>query len=173
MEFKIEDNVVNKSVLNELKPHFSSPMQKIANLIIVIAFIVVGVVFSLVYARDITLFIISLAVAALLIVIPIFQKNQAVKLVLQRMQESKGTDQSVYNILLTEGEFAVFNEENFELEKYQYSDFKRFAQTKNLYALFTKTNQLIVINKESMNLAENQNAFAFLKERCINIKKWK
>ncbi|MGG7057181.1 YcxB family protein [Clostridium nigeriense] len=92
--------------------------------------------------------------------------NKVIKICIQRMEESVGKKESKYNVYFDEEGAIVNNLDTGVKSHMKYDVFKRFAETSNAYALFTKSNEIIVIFKECMNKSEVDEFKGFIKEKC-------
>ena len=52
----------------------------------------------------------------------------------------------------------------------KYDIFVRFAETPNVYAIFTKSNQFIIIFKNCLDEGKVNDSKIFIKEKCGNLK---
>jgi len=106
-----------------------------------------------------------------LVVNPIIEFRNGIKLYWARVMESTGVSELEIQVSFTDTHIKVLHLTTGGLGQYKYSAIARFAETKNLYALYTRLNQCIVINKTSI---ENENKTAeflsFLKQKCTKVK---
>lgn len=94
--------------------------------------------------------------------------NKVIKICMQRMEESVGKKESKYNIYFDEEGAIVNNLDTGAKVHMKYEVFNRFAENSNTYALFTKSNQFIVIFKECLNQSQVDEFREFIKEKCKN-----
>lgn len=92
--------------------------------------------------------------------------NKVIKICIQRMEESVGKKESKYNIYFDEEGAIVNNLDTGAKVHMKYDVFKRFTETSNTCALFTKSNQFIVIFKDCLNQSQVDEFKGFIKEKC-------
>lgn len=159
-------SIVNKDTLKELKPHLMRPRQKVLSILglalsILCCFFadywMLGVLFALFYACML-----------------LFRAKIQVRLILKRIQESTGLQEYEITTSFGEESLKLFNHVTNGTTLMQYAHFKRLVETKNFYALFTKTQQIVLVNRREIDQAQKREAFLlFIDIHCVNIKRKK
>jgi len=91
----------------------------------------------------------------------------------KRQKESTGAEGIEQVVTFLEDKIQVHNPQTSAMIYLKYDLIQRFAETQSMYALFTKENQCIVVDKVSLIQEKKSEAFIrFLKDKCKNVK-WK
>jgi len=107
----------------------------------------------------------------LLVLSPIIEFKKGIKIYWARIKESTGASEIETQVLFTPTHISVINVTIGGLGQYNYDVIVRFAETKNLYALYTRLNQCIVINKISLENEKKTDEFiSFLRKKCTKIR---
>ena len=106
-----------------------------------------------------------------MVISPIIEFKTGIKIHWARIKESTGVSEIETQVSFTDTHIKVLNVTTGALGQYNYNVIVRFAETKNLYALYTRLNQCIVINKISIENEKKTDEFInFLKKKCTKVR---
>ena len=93
-----------------------------------------------------------------------------VKINLARVQENEGTTELKVITSFTDDKIQIHHVNTGNTSNLSYDVINRFVETKNMYTLFTKAHQFVVVNKASIiQDHENEDFIRFIKDKCKNI----
>ena len=163
-------NVITENTYIELK-RFLKPPNEIRYVIIystvLLIIAIIGLIFQHYYFTAIGL---GFGIGGPLFYIKQF--NYMTRKNWKRMVESSGgvSELEVITTFMADG-VKTYNKQSGGSSFINYNSIFRFAETDNIYALFTKENQFIVIDKISIEHEQKtKELINFLREKCINIK---
>ena len=141
-------SIVSKETYKEIKWHLISKSDKIH-----LAIMLFGALMLIIMGVVSGKFIIS---AAAVVVTAAFlfawyrNMKKAVKLQFQRINESTGADELELEISFNDDKITIFCTRTNGTSFIDYINLNRFVKTKNMYVLFTKAKQFIVIDKAAL-----------------------
>ena len=159
-------NVINRGSFVELKRHLRKSSDRrflILYPLPCLAFLILGIIFQFIFA----IFVGVLGI--MLVLILIIRGKVSQNRFWEQVKENSGTEELV--------QIVSFHEDNIEMHdlktsgtvytKYDLID--RFAETESMYALFTKANQGIIVNKAILEQEQKTEEFMrFIKDKCRN-----
>jgi len=162
-------SVINEDTFKELRKFFLPRRRRIA-LIMIMLF----EVFLFIVAAFSGLYVLMVVVAVLIIrsiVKYLLILNKSVKLIMKRMQETEHAKEFEYTSSFCDAGIKIKNHATNAMITIYYDDINRFAETKNYYVLFTKANQLGIVNRSDIDGAnKREDLINFLKCSCKNIR---
>lgn len=164
-------SVIGRETFEELGRHVMSVKTQMAFTGMVGAFVGLAVV-ALIFKSYINMAI--LLVAALLFAAEyaiIIRKN--IKRNVAQLRETTNMDACNYTTSFSDAGVEVENQATGAQATIAYDNIVRLVETKNLYMLSTKANQLVIVNRTAIDGAGQREDFLrFLRERCGNVR-WK
>jgi len=161
-------SIVNKQTFKEIGRHHISKSDKIALAVILSGALAVAIG-SAANGQHIISFYAILFVAIFPFVYYLTVKK-GVKLQLQRISESTGSDELELEISFNDDKIAIFCTNTNGTSFIEYTSIDRFVKTKNMYVLLTKARQFIAIDKTAFaESEERKNFFRFLKSKACKI----
>jgi len=159
--------VINKDTYQELQKHMRSPGEKMGVVIVSLIFFALAVLGFVVRNSAIATF--GLTVGVLVIVFFSGPHTQTIKTSLERAREL-GTTEAVWETSFADEEIKMHLPDTggtFGTSYLNYSAVVRFAQTENMYALFTKANHIVIVNKTSLDQEQKGEDFLrFIEDKC-------
>lgn len=159
--------ILNEEVLKILKKYSISPRLKnflkifaIISAIFALICIPVSLKFSIFFAFLVLVFILEYFLA-----VNIFYKKS-----LFIMKENTGLNEYCYKVFFDETGAVVNNLSIGATVQLKYDAFVRIEEINNMYVLFTKANQYIIVFKDCLDNKQVNDFKTFIKERCKNIK---
>lgn len=159
--------ILNEEVLKILKKYSISPRLKnflgifaIISAIFALICIPVSLKFSVFFAFLVLVFILEYFLA-----VNIFYKKS-----LSIMKESTGLNEYCYKVFFDETGAVVNNLSIGATVQLKYDAFVRIEEIRNMYVLFTKANQYVIVFKDCLDNKQVNDFKMFIKERCKNIK---
>jgi len=155
---------INQKTYEEIKWHLLSAKDKFSSvlgiffavMLIVVSFPSESLYFSLIG------FALVIAFAA-----EIFRKpKRYIKLLLQRMQETRGITDIELHTSFTEDGIKILDILDSRKTTISYDVIRRFSETTNMYILFTKTEFMIIANKAALiQEGKNEDFLQFIKNK--------
>ena len=97
--------------------------------------------------------------------------RRTVKTTLQRIKETTGEDQLELVTSFTDESIKIHYVKSGNDSQLGYDSITRFVDTKDLYILFSKGQQFVLVNKDTLTREnENDDFVRFIKEKCKNVK---
>ena len=110
----------------------------------------------------------------ILIVRALLTPKRAVKRQMRMNQESYGTEQMAVEMAFFDDAMELHNRTSKNETRFVYTAFKRTAETKNLFLIWTAQNQIIALSKLGFDGTDIAGFRAFMDEKCPNAKrKWR
>lgn len=166
--------ILNDEVLKSLKKHVIKPTFKIILEILAVLLIFMGVVYVFLYLLDIyksILFVIFCFCAATYFIwLPIYFANKFYKVNISRLGEINEAKQFEYKVYFDEVGAIVNNLTTRSTVNIRYDFFIRVVEVTDLYFIFTKSDQFIIIFKDCLDNKQINDFNIFIKEKCKNIK---
>lgn len=163
---------IDEQAFIELKKHFVSPKDKNYFKIVSIAgfvLAILGIVNVIGGERDSIITIMILAGLFAGITMPILYLNrikQIIKINMDRFKEAGHTEIEV-TTFFTDDKIELHNVTTGASSSLDYSVICRFVETENMYVLFTRAEQFIVVDKASLISAQTNDEFIrFIREKC-------
>jgi len=168
MSFFETQYVINKDTYTELKKYVRDPNHK---LILILGWLLWFMLFAISIFTKNYLFVIFGSFAIISMTFSYWQAfRKLVKINLERAKENTGTTELNVITSFTDDKINIYTVNTGNTTKLNYDAIIRFAETKNMYALFSKGNQLVVINKASIIQEQKTDDFVrFIKNKCKNI----
>ena len=168
MDYFETRGVINRNIFAELKRHLKNPRDKkmfVIYSLFCFFVLILGIISS-------SAMLISSGVAGnILIVLLLLRDKIEMQRTMEKIRESLGIEEIEYVITFTDDQIKIHNLQTNGTSRFIYSDINRFVETKNLYALFTRANQFITVNKNSLIQEQKDEAFIqFIKNKCENVK---
>jgi len=159
------ESTVNKDTYHELMWHMIPKTVKI-----IVAIVLLGSTISAIgghYEAAVS----GLAMAVIFSVAMLFAHKRGIKTTLQRQKECEGTPELKLAISFLDENIKIHNLRAGGAIYVNYDSMARFVETKNFYALFSKANQFVVVNKTNLIQEQKSKDFIrFLKDKCKNVK---
>ncbi len=159
---------MEQTILVELKRHLLPPKRR-TFLWICLALLLLIALLQL-FMRSYGGMAFSLCGILFLIILYEIRLNKAVKLMLQRWEETEGTPAVSYTTSFEPDSVRVRNYASDANTAIRYEVLTRFVETKSVYALFTAARQFAVVFKAGLDAAQRAELIAFLKEKPTRIK---
>jgi len=140
--------IINKDAYEEMRWLFLSTQDKFIILfcIVVAAAVSIGGILE----RRLEFVVFGILFAIIFLVAMFWNLRKSIKINLQRAQESTGsTDLEVLTSFTDDG-IKTFNCLTNGTSTISYNDINKFAQTKSMYVLLTKSNQFMVVDKATL-----------------------
>ena len=170
MVFYEAEYLINRYCLNELKWHIPTSKEKAIFMLRQI-FAILILIGGTVLQSHIPVVIGVLLFVFILLSYP-WHLNRIVKRELEMAYELTGTYERKSIVSFLDESMKIQNADNGNVIELKYEHLNRFAETKNLYLLFTKTNIFVAITKSSIVEKTSEDFISFLKSKCDNIR-WK
>jgi len=162
--------IFSKGILRELRKHLKPPREKIRVAICSIGLMLLGI-WLIVFRQSVPsgIFVVFIGLAS-----PLSHHlnfYHVTKVNLRRSAENTG-EKGAFELITSfaEDEIRICNKIG-GMAYIKYDAVRRFAETKQWYALFTKENQVIIVDKMRLVQEEKEEAFLnFIKEKCKNIR---
>jgi len=158
---------VDENILKELKTFLMNKKEK--TLILSARFIAMILGFFFLYLRKYGIAIIFFSGAMIFILEYYILLNKILKVNLKKMEESNGSTSIKYTTSLGKTYVNLFNHNSGTQIQIAYGNFIKMTETKHVIALFTESNQFIVIFKEDLFDSQIQGCMDFLKSKCKNL----
>lgn len=159
--------VVNEDALEEFKRYIVPPIFRRIIIGLVIVCITFAFISLLVSSFYVFLF---LLLGAILAVEYFLMINISKKRCIKQIEETIGKREVKYKVYFDDEGVIVNNLGTNAKANMKYGVFKRVVETKNLYVMFTKSNQFVLIFKECLDNNQNEEFKIFIKEKCRKIK---
>ena len=159
------ESIINRDTYIEIKRHIPTPKEKIIFALRPIGGIMIALGGIMLQFHVLTLMG-FIAALAFIVSYPL-HLNSTVKRELERVNESTGRYEIKCNVYFLDEIIKIHNAEDDYNTEIKYEHFNRFAETKNLYVLFTRTNRLIAIKKTSILKKTSEDFIPFIKNKCI------
>jgi len=140
--------IINQATYKELKWHLISTQDWISGALRIPFFVIIAVLgFEF---RIVAILLAGIFLTAFLIIEILLVPKRVAQVNLQRAQESTGTTDLEVLTSFTNDGVKTFNFSTNGTATFNYNNFIRFAETKNMYILFTKASQFVVVNKKTL-----------------------
>ncbi|MBU3107354.1 YcxB family protein [Clostridium gasigenes] len=159
--------IINDEVLKELKNYLVPSKLKIFIKIMVIICALLGLISIFISG---VLPVIFFLAAGIFIAEYFYAINKFYKTVMHRMEETVGKMETKYKVYFDEVGAIVNNLDTGAKGHMKYNIFVRFVETPNVYVIFTKANQFIIIFKNCLDEGKVNDFKIFIKEKCENLK---
>lgn len=159
---------INAELLERFKKHLMPLPQRNFFILSSVICILLGLIST--FINMLLLSMILFVGVLLLITEYIFCINHIFKITLLRIEENIGKKESSYNITFDETGLLTNNLDTGATTHIKYSAFVKIIKISNTYALFTKTNQLIIIYDDFLDNDQPHSFEEFIKEKCKNLK---
>jgi hypothetical protein len=159
-------STINETVVKEIEKYIISTNS--IKIFVVLPLLCVVIAYQLVMLDhpNYVWAIIALLVGILIPIIYVISIKKGMATAMARLRE-EGFSEMLSAITFTEDNIKIHNITSGATINYEYSSVAKVAETENLIAMFTKANQLIVINKKSLIEAEKCEDFLrFIKSKC-------
>jgi len=154
----------------ELKRHRRRPQDKI--IFILCAMFGLFVIIRSIVTQNTTFTIIGIAFVVLILLV-IVRDEVVSRQMWTKIGESSGTEELEMIVSFLEDNIKICDPQSGGIMYVSYDTICRFVETKNMYILFTKAHQCVVVNKMSLiQEQKNEDFIRFIKEKCKNVK-WK
>ena len=171
MKYFETKTLVGERMLRELKKPMKRPSEKIR--VGISAAVCFGAGIASVVAQNPILAALGFLAGLLIPSMYIRRFNRIVEANLARLQEAVGAKEFEQITSFSDDQIEVYNVKMGGSLYFPYEKIVRFAETETMYALFTKENQTIAVNKISLTQAQVTQAFLdFMKDKCKNVR-WK
>lgn len=159
--------VVNEDTLNELKKHIVPPILRRTIIGLGIACIAFSFISLLISNFYVFVFLIlgAILVGEYFLIINISNKR-----CIKQIEETIGKREVKYKVYFDDEGVIVNNLGTNAKANMKYEVFKRVAETKDVYAMFTKTNQFVLVFKNCLDNNQKKEFKIFIKEKCKKIK---
>ncbi|MBR5315533.1 MAG: YcxB family protein [Firmicutes bacterium] len=160
--------ILNEYVLRSVKKYVLPPKQKLTMIIMAMVLIVVGVGSYMVFENYI-----ASSVSIVLGIYMLFQINKtaekAIAMNIRNMRANCGSDACSYTTSFSDEGILVHNHATGAKVRYKYEGVVSIKESEILYAIFTKSHQMICVFKNDLN--ENpEELMAYLKTMPTQIK---
>jgi len=148
MSHFIIKSIVNKGTYKEIGWRLISRPEKIYFAVVLFC----GVMAAIFFATG-GQYLFTFGAILFTILVPIFyirNLKQAAKLHFKRIHESTGTNELELEISFNDDRVTIFCIATNGTSFVEYENFARIAETKNMYVIFTKARQFIVISKDEL-----------------------
>lgn len=166
-KIQINHNVIDESILKEVKKYMLPAWQKNALIFAGTFSFIVGLLnyFLGNFTQGIILMVLTLACIAEMM----FLNHQKYKETLKVMNKENDKNEMVYTMLFGDNGIAVHNVTTGEDNKIPYSYIKHFKTTENTYLLLAKKNEMIIVRKDclKMDVVEFKQ---FLRDKNVKVK---
>ena len=161
--------IVGEKMLQELKGPMKRPAEKIR--VGISSTVCFGAGIASMIAQNSLLAIPGFLAAIALPLMYISRFDRIARENLARLQEAVGAPEFEQVTSFFDDQIEVYNVKMGGALYFPYDSVVRFAETETLYALFTKENQAIAVNKISLAKEQKTQALKdFLKDRCKNVR---
>ena len=158
-------SIISENSIKELKLYLISSRQKIPAILGVILSIYASIYFR-------SAFFIML-IFIFLSIIP-FSIKQNIKIMIKRIQETTNTSEYECTTSFGDESLTFLNHSTNGITNIYYDNIYRLVETNNYYALFTKAEQFVLVNKKDIDQAQKKDEFfSFIKSHCKNLKNTK
>lgn len=159
--------IINEEVLKILKKYSMSPNFKrffkilaIISAIFAFIYIPISIKASMFFAFFVLVFILEYFLAINIF----YKKNFSI------IKENTGSNEYSYKVFFNEIGAVVNNLSTGATVQLKYDVLVRLEETTDMYFLFTKSNQYIIVFKNCLDAKQANDFKTFIKERCKNIK---
>lgn len=159
--------VINEDALEEFKKYIIPSIFRRIIMGLVIVCIMFAVISLLVSKFYVFVFLILSAIFAGEYFLMI---NISKKRCIKQIEETIGKREVKYKVYFDEEGVIVNNLGTNAKANMKYGVFKRVSETKNLYVMFTKGNQFVLIFKDCLDNNQKEEFEIFIKEKCRKIK---
>ena len=168
MTFFETQYIINKDTYTELKKHVRDPNQK---LILILGWLLWFMLLAISIFTKNYLFVTFGSFAMISMTFSYWQSfRKLVKINLERAIESTGTSEINVITSFSDDKINIYTVNTGNTTKLNYDAIIRFAETKNIYALFSRGNQFVFVNKASIIQEHQADDFIrFIKNKCKNI----
>jgi len=170
-------SVIDKEAFAELKRHLRKPNDRrflIRYPIFGLAFLLLGIygITSQSISFILSIFCIFVGVFSIIVVLLLILRGKgAQKEMWEGVKENTGTEEIVYVVSFDEDNVKIHSPRTGGTVYNKYDLIYRFAETKNMYMLFTKANQPIIVNKATLTKEQKTEEFMrFIKDKCKNVR---
>ena len=168
---------INKETFRELRKHMKPPREKIRVAILSVWLVLFGIGLMVFRPSDMSGVLVGIGLFAIIFGLagPFLHHlnfHYVTKINQRRVAESAGGKTTIeYTASFTEDEIKIYFPTSEGTAHIKYDAIRRFAETARWYALFTKENQFIVVDKLCLVQAQKSEAFLrFLKEKCNKVR---
>ena len=155
-------SIISENSIKELKLYLISSRQKIPAILGVILSIYASIYFRSAFFIVLIFIFIS--------IIP-FSIKQNIKIIIKRIQETTNAREYECTTSFGDESLTMINHSTNGIINICYDNIHRFVETNNYYALFTKAEQFILVNKKDIEQAQKKEEFfSFIKSHCKNLK---
>jgi len=155
-------SIISENSIKELKLYLISPRQKIPAILGIILSIYASIYFRSAFFIVLIFIFIS--------IIP-FSIMQNIKMMIKRIQETTNAREYECTTSFGDESMTMINHSTNGTTNILYDNIHRFVETNNYYALFTKAEQFVLVNKKDIEQAQKKEEFiSFIKSHCKNLK---
>lgn len=163
--------VIGESTMKEIKKQLMPPKQRAVFIVFTIIFACLSI-----YSFFIQFYSLTIVCIVAEIVFLVEYKlilNNYIKINLKRILETTNAEQYDCTSSFCDDGVKIINHSTNASGTIHYDNICRFTEAKSIYALFTKANQFVFVNKNVIDAEHQREAFiSFLKSHCKNVK-WK
>jgi uncharacterized membrane protein (Fun14 family) len=162
-------STIDEDTFIELKKHLISPKDKMIFLITffgAFALAFGGIIDNATDGVNPILLLFGISVGIMVPIMYFYRVKQVIKINMNRFQEAGYTAMEV-TTSFTEDKIIIHNATTGASVGLDYSVICRFAETKNMYTLFTEAEQFVVVNKASLTQSQTSDEFIlFIRKKC-------
>ena len=159
--------IINDELVKSLKKYLVPSKLKNLIKIMVIICVLLGLINIFISRVRVVIFFL---VAGIFIAEYFYIINKVYNTCMQRMKETVGKRETKYKVYFDEVGAIVNNLDTGAKIHMKYDVFVRFAETPNVYAIFTKSNQFIILFKNCLDEGQLNEFKIFIKGKCKNFK---
>ena len=168
MDYFETREVFDENTFVELERHLRNPREKRMFAIVLFSCffaLIVGIFISA------TVLIVSGIASSVFIALLFLRTRLGIQRTLERTRKSLGAEEVEYITTFADDQIKIHTLQTSATVYLNYDDISRFAETESLYALFTRANQFITVNKAGLIQEQKDEAFVqFIKDKCKNVK---
>ena len=171
MEYFKSSIIINKDTFREIRKYPKPPKEKIRVAIGSLLCFATAIIYFIVF-QNTTIPMIGLMAGVAIPLIYIRQYNHVTKVNFARLQESIGASEFERSTSFTDEKIKIHDETG-NTAYFDYDVIRRFAETKDTYALITKENQVILVSKIVFTQEQRKEFIHFIKRKCKNVNRIK
>ena len=161
-------SVINKDTFRELEWHLWKPGY--IKLYALLSLLFVGVIVYAIVSRSAQLA--AIGIFGIIVVFSVVLRYKiSQRKMWERIKETTDKEEIERVVSFAEDKIVIFDPISGGTVYINYDAIRRIAETKRIYALFTKADQFVVVNYESLtHQNKNEDFIRFIKEKCANVK---
>ena len=162
--------VMNKEAWKALRKYWKPPQEKLRVMLASAALALLGIAYLLLWEDRLGIVMILCGFAGPFLHHLNFRYVSKVN-EKRAMESAGGAEDNERLVAFAEEEIVIRSTMNENVSRINYNAIKRFAKTENLYALITKENQFIMVNRTQLAQAQKEENFlSFIGEKCKHVK---